>query len=83
MFDSQAAAANNMTEDCLMSLRTCEEVRNLFAFSARYTGPDTTQTAANDDMSEEKIHEGVLNNQYTLLEVNSRKGHNTRLKPWY
>ena len=72
-----------MTEDCLISLETCGEVRNLFAFSARCTGPDSTQTAANDDMSEEKIHEGVLNNQYTLLEVNLRKGHNTRLKPWY
>ena len=34
-------------------------------------------------MIEEKIHKGVLHKQYTLLEVNSRKGHDTRLKRWY
>ncbi len=83
MFDSQAAAADNLTQDCLVHVGTCEEVRNLFAFSARYTGPDSTRTAANDDMSEEKIHKGVLDKQYRLLEFGSRKGRNTRLKRWY
>lgn len=54
-----------------------------FAFSAQYTGPDSTQTAASDGMSEEKIHEGVLDKQYTLQEVNTRKGHGTRVKLWH
>ncbi len=62
---------------------TCDEVRNLFAFSARYTGPDSTRTAANDDMNEEQIHDAVLSKQYTLKEANTRKGHDTRLKRWY
>ena len=62
---------------------TCEEVQNLFAFSARYTGPDSTRTAANDDMNEEKIHNEVLSEQYTFKESNTSKGHDTRLKRWY
>ena len=72
-----------MTEDCLIRMGTCEEVRNLFAFSARYTGPDSTRTAANADMNEEQIHDAVLSKQYTLKESNTRKGHDTRLKRWY
>jgi len=72
-----------MTEDCLIKMGTCEEVRNLFAFSARYTGPNSTRTAANDDMNEEQIHDAVLSEQYTLKESNTRKGHDTRLKRWY
>ena len=58
-------------------------MRDLFAFSARYTGPDSTQMAGNDDMNEEQIHDAVLSQQYTLKESNTRKGHDMRLKRWY
>ncbi len=72
-----------MTEDCLIKIGACEEVRNLFALLARYTGPNTSRTAANDDKNEEQIHDAVLLKQYTLEESNTRKGHGTRLKRWY
>ncbi|DBA77165.1 TPA: hypothetical protein ACH3X1_009739 [Trebouxia sp. C0004] len=61
----------------------CEEVQKLFAISARYNGPNSGRVSADDDMTEEKIHEAILGKEYTEEEASTRKGDNTRLKRWY
>ncbi len=61
----------------------CEEVQKLFAVSARYNGPNSGRVSADDDMTEEEVHEATLRKEYTDNEASTRKGDNTRLKRWY
>jgi len=61
----------------------CEEMQKLFAVSTRYNGPNSGRVSADDDMTEEEIHEAVLRKEYTDNKASTRKGDNTRLKRWY
>ncbi len=55
----------------------------MFAFTARYNGPDSSQGAAADDMDGGKKHCAILDTEYTYNKVSTQKGDNTRLKRWY
>ncbi len=60
-----------------------EKVQSLFAFTARYNGPDSSRGAATDDMDGKKKHDAILDIEYTYTKVSTQKGDNTRLKRWY
>lgn len=58
-------------------------VQELFAFSAHYTGADSSRVPADDEMDEDTLHAATISSEYLSNRASTCKCDDTRLKRWY